>query len=422
MKKLIIYILCILSFSSCQKDALKSYEIEKVWKDPKEKMEFFRKEVLDQKDGWEIRIENGLNGGITAGYIRFQNESNAEFLVDFSEIFSTLKKTEVSLSIKDRNPSLIFPQNSSFGYFTSYTKNIDSIYNFNYITNDTIFLDGEKHKSVLKLIKCNPKTANQLITNSFESNKKTINSIFHLEKFFFHFNTLKKSYDIEMDTINRFIKLQYKSADSVAIASSYYFFNGKGISLAKPIILDGQKIEHLDFPEIKNGKLNFQNSYSISNESKPVIYDTRSIERFLRKEPPIVWSSFNGFSNRNENDIASMKRIPQFTEFVIYPNYGLDSTINQEYGFIGFILGDYFGQGIENPIVDKTPDKLIKFRPLGGMGPRATEPNTVHSLKEIFKYLYNPKGFYIIPYKTGYYLVDARDGLTWAYFVNLANN
>ena len=422
MKNLILYILCILSFSSCQKDVLKSFEIEKVWKDPEEKMELFKKEILSSKDGWELRIENGLNGGVTSGYIRFENESSAEFLVDFSELFSSLKKTEVSLSVQDRNPSLTFPPNSSFGYFTSYAKKIDSIYNFNKIINDTIFLEGESQKSSLKLIKSNPQTANQFLQNRFETNKKTINSIFHSEKFFFHFNTLNKSYDLEMDTVNRFIKLQYKSADSLESASSYYFFNGIGISLAKPIILDGQKIEHLNLPEIKNGKLTFQNSYSISNEGKPVIYDTRPIATFIRKESSIVWTSKNGFSNRNQNDVAKMKSIPEFSEFIVFPNFGLDTAINQEYGFVGFMLSQGYGEGIENPIVEGNSEKLLKFRPLGGMGPRATEPNTVNALKVIFKYLYNPKGFYVIQHKSGYYLVDARDGLTWAYFLNIANN
>ncbi|OYD41079.1 hypothetical protein CHT99_15155 [Sphingobacterium cellulitidis] len=422
MKRFIIYFSCIFLFASCEKNTLKTFEIEKVWKDPQEKMDYFKKEILSNKDGWEIRINNGLNGGVTAGYIRFDSENNAQFLVDFSDLYSSLQKTEVDLSVKERNPSLIFPANSTFGYFTTYTKSIDSIYNFNKVINDTIYLEGVAEKSSLKLIKCNAQTANQFVKNRFEENKKTINSIFHAEKFFFYLNTLNNSYDLEMDTINRFMKLQYKYADSISIASSYYFFNGVGITLEKPITLDGQKIEHLNLPEIKNGKLNFQNTFSISNESKPKIYDPKSIDRFLRKEPPIVWSSFDGFSTRKQNDIAKMKRIPRFTEFVIYPRYGLDSAINQEYGFVGFILGDYFGEGIENPIVDKTAENLVKFRPLGGMGPRAKEPNTVHALKEIFKYIYNPKGFYIIPYRTGYYLVDARDGLTWAYFVNLANN
>jgi hypothetical protein len=74
-----------------------------------------------------------------------------------------------------------------------------------------------------------------------------------------------------------------------------------------------------------------------------------------------------------------------------------------------------YTNGSDFPIVTITDDKLMKFTKFRLASP--VSDIRVKESKEIYEpYLYNSVGFYIIQMQNGYYMVDARDALTWVYF------
>lgn len=414
MKKYICIIL-VLIFSNCAKDPFETYEIEKVWENTSIDLVKLKSEILENKNGWEFFIQGKGNKSVHYGFFNFQSESAVDFVCDLSSEFYTLSNSAINFENVESNAAIKFPATSRLAQLANSASNIDSVYVVKNLKEDTIFFEGENTRSILKLIKGKPEKLGKIKNNSISQDKEGISMILNFPRFFFHIKYQNIQFDLEIDTLQKTFNIRKNNGKRMEIDVHRYYFNGEKIKFLTPLKIMDKVFPDLKLKSINNNEAFFEEGLKITNESKPIFYDHMPINTFEGTVISWAWGSRTGFSQRAKDDIAKLRNIKDFDRLIINPRFDTDTVAKQDYGFLGILLKGRYTDGSDFPIVTITADKLMKFNKFRLASP--VSDNRVKESKEIYEpYLYNSVGFYIIQMQNGYYMVDARDALTWVYF------
>ncbi|WP_312698537.1 MULTISPECIES: DUF4302 domain-containing protein [Sphingobacterium] len=416
MKKYILFMLSLCFIFSCKKGDLNTFEVVEVWEKPEVKLKQLTDAIASHKTGWEFVIEYGPNQVVTYGYLGFNSENSSDFISDFSKNFSTFDKTNYQFGIIKTNPSIRFPKGSKFANLASDARLIDTLFTFKSIKSDTITLEGEMSKSIMKLTKCSPEKLTQLKANSISADYEKLKKLAEMPRYFFSYKQNGKTFGLEIDTANRLLSFISGTNQNPVVTKSNYFFNGSGISLVKQVDIEGVKIKLIEGLEVKATSMSSRNGVEISNESKPQIYDIKTAKEFTEvKGKRLWWLSTHGFGKRNQPDIAGFQKIPNFTDFNLAPNYDYYEEYKTYFWFMGFNLRGENPGSFHGPVSRFADNGILRFIPFLEGAP-ATIPSVIQAMNITARYIYNRNGFYVIKTGIGYTLVDATDGLTWAYF------
>src|SRR5690606_13557230 len=322
MKKYILFMLSLCFIFSCKKGDLNTFEVIEVWEKPEVKLKKLTDAIASHKTGWEFIIEYGPNQVVTYGYLGFNSENSSEFISDFSKNYSTYDKTDYTLEIIKTNPSIRFPKGSKFSNLATDARLIDTLFTFKDIKADTIILEGEIRKSILKLTNCSPEKLTQLQGNSIDADYEKFKKLTEMPKYFFSYKQNGKTFGLEIDIVKRLLSFLSGTNQNPVVTKSNYFFNGSGISLVKQVDIEGVKIKLIEGLELKTSSMSSRNGVEITNESKPQIYDIKTAKEFtVVPGKRLWWLSTHGFGKRNQPDIAGFQKIPNFTDFNLAPNY-----------------------------------------------------------------------------------------------------
>jgi len=395
------------------------YEVDHVWEDPSKQLETYKQLLISEENGWEFTLEDGTTKKIHYGYIDFKNEEKVNFLVDFTTKYQKLLSNDIIFSIKNRNPVLSFPKSTNFTNFIEQAKNLDSLFVFNKILNDTIFLDGQIAGSNLKLFKSTKEKVNALLKNQIDINKENLKKVFNMTRFFFQIHKRNQSYDISLDTLRKEFVIHYGTNQDYKVFISKYYFDHDGIVFNSPFLVDNLEIKKLKLKSLKLDYAEFEDEIKITNESKPKVYNPVIAKDFHGHEAGFGWGSFDGFCTRDRIDIANMKSIFEFNMYAIFPVMILQDDPPVIHGLIGFIMRNgSISLGSDYPLTTYTNDGRVIFKKYV-QEDFNTSAELTKAKSILTPLLYNPQGFYIIQRNNGVYLVDARDGKTWAYLISL---
>ncbi|WP_254530003.1 MULTISPECIES: DUF4302 domain-containing protein [unclassified Sphingobacterium] len=421
MKKYIWLILSLCVLFSCKKGELKTFEVEEVWEKPEVKLQQLKDAIAAHKTGWEFTLEYGPNQTATYGYLGFNTEKSSEFMSDFSRNFLRFDNTDYHIGIVNTNASLSFPKTSKFGNLAADALHIDTLFTYKIIKNDTIILEGETKKSILTLTKCTPEKLTKLKGNSIIADQEKIKKLMEMPKFFFSYKQNGKTFGLEIDTNSRQFLFYSGTNQNPVVTKSNYFFNGNGLSLVRPIEIDGVKIKLMEGLRLNSTSLSSKDGINISNVGKPQVYDIKTAKEFTIAGTKILWwTSSQGFGKRNQPDIAGFQKLPNFTSFTLVPNYDYNEQYKTYFWFMAIGLRGATAGSNHGPVARFGDNGILRFIPfLEGIP--STNPAILRAMNITTSYIYNPNGFYIIKTGLGYTIVDATDGLTWAYFQDNAD-
>lgn len=416
MKKYIILIISLCFLFSCKKGALDTYEVVEVWEKPEVKLKQLTDAINSHKTGWEFIIQYGPNQIVTYGYLGFNSENSSDFISDFSKNFSTFDKTNYHIEILKTNPSLRFPKDSKFANLAADSRLIDTLFSYKSIKADTIIFEGEMNKSILKLTKCSPEKLTQLKANSINADYEKLKKLTEMPKFFFSYNQNGKTFGLEIDTTTRQLSFHSGTDQNPVVTKSSYFFNGNGLSLVKQIDIEGVKIKLIEGLSLNPSSLISKNGIEISNVGKPIVYDIKTAKEFTVLEGKMLWwLSTHGFGRRNQPDIAGFQKLANFSNLNLAPNYDYNEEYKTYFWLMAINLRGVNPGSSHGPVGIFGNNGILKFIPFLGGAP-STNPAVVQAMNITARYIYNPNGLYVIKTGIGYTLVDATDGLTWAYF------
>ncbi|MGM1429827.1 DUF4302 domain-containing protein [Sphingobacterium lactis] len=419
MKNLLISFLLILCLSNCNKNAFTEHEVEKVWVPAEEQLETYQTLLTAHQSGWEFIMERPNDHGVYYGLINFKNENEIDFLVDYAIRYTKYQPGKINFAVHNGSPSFSFPKYSPFANFIDHAGGLDSLYTFNKIVNDTLFLDGNGVGVKLKLYKCPPEKNQALRNNSMAKNKDDLFKIFSMKRFFFYLNKGGQSFDIALDTLRKEFVINYGTNEDFKAFTSKYYFDQDGIVLQKPFSDSGVEFRKLKPQSQSEFTAIFDEGITITNEPKPKRYNLKIVSDFKGHDAHFGWGSYAGLSTRDQLDIANMRAINEVEFFSIFPTFIIEDEPPVIHGLAAFIMksGD-IALGMDRQLTKFTDDGRVYFeRYIVEEHPSSEEINAAKA--KITPYFYNERGFYIIGDNNGLYLVDARDGLTWAHFRSL---
>lgn len=416
MKKYIIFFILLSLIYSCKKGQLQPIEVDKVWPDPVENLKLFKDALASNKTGWEYTIAYGKNKTITYGYLGFNSENSSDFIGDFSKNFSKFDKTNYNISIVQSNVSLSFPERSKFGNLAADAKFIDTVYTVKKVDADTIFLEGEIHQSLMKLTKCSAEKLALLKNNSIELDFEKIKQLANMPRYFFHYHQGGKTLGLEIDTLKRSLSFISGSNENAIKNTISYYYNGNGLTLEKPITIEGIKIQHIENLELDNSGLKAKGDIKITNEKAPKIYDLKPVRELEGDENTrLWWESYEVFSQRGKPDIAGFTKLPEYSNFSLAPYYDYYEPAKRYFWYTGISLTGINPGSNHAYLSNTSKEGIIKFLIILETE-ESENPEVIKTMNIAESYFTNPIGFYVIKTGVGYTLVDARDALTWAYF------
>lgn len=418
MRKFIYIWIIVLFFVACKKGDMKTIEVEKVWEDPELVLKELKESLTSHKSGWEYTITYGPNQSISYGYLGFANAESADFISDYSANFSTFDKTAYNLLVVQTNPSLRFSQNSRFANFAADVRLIDTLFTYKGIRGDTVLMEGEYRGSIMKLTKCSPEKLQKLKANSINGDMEKIKKLADMPMFYFKYQQDGKSVGFDVDTASKSMTFISGTENIPVYLTSKYYFNGNGVSLERPIELDGLKIHHMEDLQLQAMEMLIKGNIKISNEKAPKVIDRRVLREFIGLPTSNLWYiSMDGFGERKKPDLAGLNKIANYTNFNLAPYYAFNEEFQVHFWFATINLQGESPGSAFGPYASATPEGMLKFLPFLET-PASPMPDVVEAMKITGEYLFNSVGHYVQRYKLGYALVDARDAKTWAYFIN----
>lgn len=409
---LIIIFLCV----GCTKSPFENFEIEKVWPDPTVSLKDFKSTILGNKNGWEFLIHNKGNNSMHYGYLNFKSENSSEFLSDFAPKYYNLTPSEINIQLVEINAGIVFPTRSKLSLFALESNILDSIYIVKSLQSDTITLEGQTKRSTLTLIKVNESKLEKIRNNKIGVNKNALAKILKMPKFFFQLEHEGKKVDLDIDTVEKTFNLRYTVGDKLNIDVFNYYFDADGIKFHKNLIFNNRSFEKIIINSISESEALLTNGLKIINYKSPIFHDPMAIKVIEGTNISFGWGSTDGFSTRDKTDITKFKKIKNFSRFILFPRFDTDTIAKKDHGFMGILLrGDYV-PGSDLPEVHIKSNNIIKFTPFKLAQNPSEELNVLETKKLLYPIIYNKIGFYVIQMRNGFFLVDARDALTWIYF------
>jgi|GEM_PF-1867861 len=417
MKNIFYIIPLLFLFINCSKNSFEENPVEKVWKDPNIEMEKLKEELLNQENGWEFKLEDGLTKAIFFGHINFDSDTEISFLTDYSKSYYKKNKGKIIFSIKNNKPTFYFPKTTRFAQLLEHSRNLDSLYILNRIDNDTIFFDGHQIGTKFKLFKSTNERKQALMSNNIEKNRKDLIKTFEMKKYFFYLKKGEHTFDIKLDTFRKEFIINHGTNTDFKLFISKYYFDHDGIVLNKTFNVNGVEIKKLKPINIQADFAEFEDGITITNESKPKIYDLSITKDFHGHIVGFGWGSYAGFGTRDKRDIANIRAMPELNVHAIFPTLIIQEDAERLHGMIVFInRAGGFMLGAELQLTNYTEDGRVVFTKYV-IEDDPKNPLLMASKAILTPILYNKEGFYIIRNGAGVDLVDARDALTWGNYV-----
>lgn len=414
INKLCGFVLALLLLASCSKEIVEGYPVEDVWGAYSARIDSLREVVIDTDTGWEFIIDNQSSNATYYGFLGFEDGSGSSFAVDVDGKFFQKDANPCSLMIRKSNPSLAFARTSAFSDFALQEGMVDTTFSYKYAKQDTLFFLGDVFGNGLKLFRSNPENnsffKNNAWPNLIGSFWGAVNELLESPRFFNRISTASKTGDVIFNNTQKTVTLLFQRGTGVESKTTGYYFTASGIKFTNSDVVETLGIEGIENVQYADSQLKFTGG-SIENTGSPAAYDQDAARQFLY-EAPTLWTTKEGFGRRGEPDIAGIRNIPNLRFMVYWPKYNISGST--EYDMWGFFSGAWEA-GQQAPISSITEDKLVKFQPWGSFG-NPTSQQVVDALVATAPILYNSKGFYAVQYGNGFYLVDARDGLTWAFW------
>lgn len=282
MKKLWIFLLFILAFTSCNKS-----EIEYIFdKSPEQKvgelLTALQSELLSSPYGWKASLNTNASGGY-GFYMNFKEDQTIEMLSDFSTAASnTLKKSTYRVTWT-MNAALIF---DTYNYITllqdptpsvnggSSGNGLQSDVEFELVSieDNSILLKGKRYSNLLKLVKLSEAEQKQYIEGGYTNSVNSVNNYFSShQNNYLNVNGVSNLMEFVLTT-TKGVVFQYVHTDgSVVSVTGKFNYELGGVNFNVPITVGDQVF-------IK-GVLEGQNFYvyNINNEKFKISQHTQPI-------------------------------------------------------------------------------------------------------------------------------------------------
>jgi|GEM_PF-3338609 len=419
MKQIFYLLLIAIIFSSCAKDSIEKYEIEKSFADPSIKLDDLKKQLSTGTDGYKMTIES-INGGYYGGYIKFDGTSSAKFLLDNSTVNSTTPlDTKYGISIRQTNSVLSLGSTSSFALLAKSLGGIDSTFTYKSVSGDTLRLTGDVLGSKITLIKSSKADADEYLAGKMVNTATAFNSLNTFKLYFKRLIVGTKTYDLIINPKYKYITFNYLNGTTFQRFITPFAYTNNGISLKFPF-LDGttniNSVSNLAIDLVANTATLKAGSTSatITNAAAPLTFDPSAAAKFYANGNTLVaatgtsysWLSYTGFTVNGVKDYFGVTTITGLNYLSFTPRY------NASYDRLGFIVnGAIAAYGPAIPTSIKT-NGTIAFTYLGTFGTTPTAYTNIVNNTRI--QLCDALGYYVI--QTGaaqYDFVNIKDGTTW---------
>ncbi|GAA4148501.1 hypothetical protein GCM10022216_35390 [Sphingobacterium kyonggiense] len=414
MKK-IYYIIALISFLflSCNREEFKVFEVEDVWGSETAQLDLLVSNFQENKF-WEVVVQDGHNKSAHYGFLNINEASSADFMTDFSPLYSSFSKTNFQLRAFNRSAIINFPKESKFAKMSQDAVYIDTTFALNKIVKDTLFFLGTLKKSTLKLIPSSNEKYNALKQHKIKETKASMDKIFEMPRYFFRIHKGAQSFEISRDTVLKTINFYYEENNKVITKFVQYYYDADGLVFLDPVRINGTVFDKIKVKSVGTSSAEFQDNIRITNEAEPLVYDQVIARSFNNYVHGSGWGSRDGFSTRKQTGIGDVYKIREYLMVSIFPVFINEDNPPVIHGLFGFVLlNGGISPGIEFPLVEFTDEGLLTFTVYqmdSYYGPDIQIKKSKEFLRPMF---YNEKGFYVLQRNNEMVLVDARDALTW---------
>lgn len=425
--------LSLLLFFSCTKNSLETIPVESSFEAPEHALLRYEEELASAPYGWEFGLATKSNSYF-AGYLDFSEANTAQFTINlFAPENVTLQSTAFNTRVYENNPVLAFPS-GVFAQFGQGQIGVDTVFTFQAIRQDTIYLLGNRHGSQLILTPASLQQSEGYREGTVVNTLHNIAAITQLPRYFKRLVVNGADYDLHFRPELQTLYIHYGGTQRFKIHETLYAPTATGVSLQKPLVDGINVITYLDALEVdlEAGTLSVVTngiSRTFTNEYTPSAYDVTAAQYFFNNPPRQINLDYGGGIGVLAEGV-SVSRFG-FTVAGVQDAYGLDDIE----GFNLFMLVHRLsplGYGAGWLVVNNTiqtdygpafihqfsdPAGNIRFQYQGVFGP--PPESAAAAVNQTIATLVDPNGFFVVSAGTGFYdlvSLNVGGGQKWINF------